>query len=55
MVHRQILSAHLLTAVVANALLQLGAPPDRLAQLPRCYALAMHVLGVGVQVKPIFP
>ena len=50
MIHREILRAYVLVAVVAHALCELCTPPVRSAQIPSLGAFALHMHGICVYV-----
>ena len=52
-VEGEVLRPDLASTVVADALRDLGAPPVRLTQLARLRALAPHVRGIGIEIKPV--
>ena len=54
MIHREILRAYVLVAVMAHALCKLCAPPVRGTQIPRPSAFALHVHGICIYVQPVF-
>ena len=49
-IHRKILRADVLVAVMAHSLCELCAPPVRSAQIPRLGAFALHMHGICVYV-----
>lgn len=53
MIKRQVFASDMTMTIMTLALLQERAPPIRLLQLSRLFALALDVNRIGIKIEPI--